>query len=375
MSVYPQNIESKHIKFGKEKSLILDCGKTLESFNLSYMTYGKLNENKSNAILLFHPLTGDQFVCGKNPVTGKDGWWDNYVGSNKPIDTDKYFIVCINILGGCMGSEGPKSINPKTNKHYGLDFPCITLDDVARSQKLLIEHFGIKKLYGVAGGSMGGMLALKYCELYPDEIENAFIVAAGPNMSARNIGINEVSRQSIMRDVNWNGGDYYENNEKPNNGLNVARMFAHITYLSEQSMDKKFGRNLQDKKNFSYDVKKYDFQVESYLNYQGKNFVDRFDANSYLYITKALDYFDITNGSKSGISSSFNNCKIKFLIASIDSDWLFSTKENYTLVHKLTALGLEVSFFEIESDFGHDGFLVENVELSKIIEKFFKEKK
>lgn len=375
MKKYPQNIDSKHLRFDSDNALVLDCGKKLESFNLAYMTYGQLNENKSNAILLFHPLTGDQFVCGKNPVTGKNGWWENYVGPNKAIDTKKYFIICINILGGCMGSEGPKSINPKTNKHYGLNFPCITLDDIARSQKLVINHYGIKKLYGVAGGSMGGMLALKYCELYPNEIENAFIVAAAPYMSARNIGINEVARQSIMKDANWNNGDYYDCENKPVNGLNVARMFAHITYLSDDSMENKFGRKLQDKQNFSYDVKKYDFQVESYLNYQGKNFVDRFDANSYLYITKALDYFDITNGSKTGISESFYNCKIKFLFASINSDWLFSTKENYNLVHKLTAIGLNVSFFEIESDFGHDGFLIENPDLEKIINKFFKEKK
>jgi len=275
-----------------DQSLKLDCGKTIKDFPLAYETYGTLNKSKNNAILVFHALSGDQFVTNINPITKKKGWWATAVGPGKAIDTDKYFIICANVLGGCMGSFGPKEINPETSELFGITFPVITIKDMVKSQIYLLEHLGINKLLSVTGGSMGGMQVLQFASLYPNKTYSAIPIACSASHSAQNIALNELGRQAIMADPNWNKGNYFKTNLSPNKGLAVARMAAHITYLSDKGLQEKFGRKLQVKGNlkFSFDA---DFQIESYLRHQGSVFVDRFDANSFLYISRAMDYFDL----------------------------------------------------------------------------------
>jgi len=351
------------------KSLKLDCGKTIKDFPLAYETYGKLNTKKDNAILVFHALTGDQFVSGINPVTKKEGWWITAVGPGKAIDTNKYFVICANVIGGCMGSFGPKEINKETNEPYGLNFPVITIRDMIKAQETLLDHLGIKKLLCATGGSMGGMQLLEFCTTFPDRIFSAIPIACSLSHSAQNIALNELARQAIMADPVWDKGKYLTKNIQPKNGLAVARMVGHISYLSEKGMQEKFGRKLQEKADyeFSFDA---DFQVESYLRHQGYAFVERFDANSILYITRAMDYFDLTKKFQGGLTEAFQGQKIKYLVISFSSDWLYTTKENKDIVIALNASGVDVSFSEINTDKGHDSFLVNEPEFLKTLKGF-----
>ena len=364
-----RNLPGHRVLLGVERKLKLDCGVEFGPFAMAYQTYGALNAKRSNAILVCHALTGDQFVAEEHPVTGKAGWWATMVGPGRPLDTDKYFIVCANVLGGCMGTAGPMETDPATGKPYGLSFPVITVGDMVRSQKMLIDHLGIKKLFSVTGGSVGGMQALQWAAAYPDSVFSCVPIAAAARHSAQNIAFHEVGRQAIMADPDWCAGDYLNQDKRPQRGLAVARMAAHITYLSEQALHRKFGRSLQDRSNVTYGFDA-DFQVESYLRYQGSSFVDRFDANSYLYITRAMDYFDLAAEHGGVLANAFKDNKVRFCLVSFTSDWLFPTKESRTIVHALNAAMANVSFVEIESDKGHDAFLLDEPELDKVLTGF-----
>ncbi len=341
-----------------EKPLLLDCGVTLNGFNLAYETYGKLNEKKNNAILVFHALSGDQFATETNTVTNKDGWWNLAVGKDKSIDTNKYFVICANVIGGCMGSTGPKEIDPATGKPYGLNFPVITIKDMVSAQAHLLDYFGIRKTLAVLGGSMGGMQALQFCTLFPERTYASIPIACAASHSAQNIAFNELARQAIMADPEWDNGNYLISGKVPRKGLAIARMAGHISYLSEQGLQNKFGRKLQKQTDvkFTFDA---DFEVESYLKYQGYSFVDRFDANSYLYITRAMDYFDLYKQNNGNLSKAFDGSKIKYCIISFSTDWLYPTSESKKIVIALNSIGAEVSFVEIVSNNGHDSFLVD----------------
>ena len=341
-----------------EKTLKLDCGKEISNFPLAYETYGNLNEKKDNAILIFHALTGDQYASGINPITKKEGWWNYAVGPGKSFDTDKFFVICANVIGGCMGSYGPGTIDPLTNKPIGTNFPVITINDMVNAQYNLLDYFKIEKLFAVAGGSMGGMQVLQFVSNFPNKARVALPIACTASHSAQNIAFNELGRQAIMSDSNWKEGLYDEKSTNPDKGLAVARMAAHITYLSKQGLQEKFGRNLQERSDlkFGFDA---DFQIESYLRYQGSVFVDRFDANSYLYITRAMDYFDLTKQFNGNLSKAFKDTKTKFFIISFTSDWLYPTSENKDIVIALNAIGADVGFVEIKTDKGHDSFLLD----------------
>ena len=341
-----------------EKTLKLDCGKEISNFPLAYETYGNLNEKKDNAILIFHALTGDQYASGINPITKKEGWWNYAVGPGKSFDTDKFFVICANVIGGCMGSYGPGTIDPLTNKPIGTSFPVITINDMVNAQYNLLDYFKIEKLFAVAGGSMGGMQVLQFVSNFPNKARVALPIACTASHSAQNIAFNELGRQAIMSDSNWKEGLYDEKSTNPDKGLAVARMAAHITYLSKKGLQEKFGRNLQERSDlkFGFDA---DFQIESYLRYQGSVFVDRFDANSYLYITRAMDYFDLTKQFEGNLSKAFKETKTKFFIISFTSDWLYPTSENKDIVIALNAIGADVGFVEIKTDKGHDSFLLD----------------
>ena len=341
-----------------EKTLKLDCGKEISNFPLAYETYGNLNEKKDNAILIFHALTGDQYASGINPITKKEGWWNYAVGPGKSFDTDKFFVICANVIGGCMGSYGPGTIDPLTNKPIGTNFPVITINDMVNAQYNLLDYLKIEKLFAVAGGSMGGMQVLQFVSNFPNKAKVALPIACTASHSAQNIAFNELGRQAIMSDSNWKEGLYDEKSSNPDKGLAVARMAAHITYLSKQGLQEKFGRNLQERSDlkFGFDA---DFQIESYLRYQGSVFVDRFDANSYLYITRAMDYFDLTKQFNGNLSKAFKDTKTKFFIISFTSDWLYPTSENKDIVIALNAIGADVGFVEIKTDKGHDSFLLD----------------
>lgn len=355
--------------FDIEENIQLESGKELKNVQVAYETYGKLNNLKDNAILLFHALTGDAHAAGYHEGDKKPGWWEDLVGAGKAFDTDKYFVVCSNMLGGCKGTTGPSSINPETGKPYGLDFPVITMEDAVKVQKKLVDFLGIKKLR-VAGGSMGGMQAMEWAIQYPEMVTHAIIIASTARLSAQGIAFNAVGRNAILSDPNWNNGNYYDG-EKPEQGLAIARMVGHITYLCEGAMHNKFGRRFQDKDSpdFHFDI---DFEVESYLEHQGQIFVDRFDANSYLYITKAVDYFDIA--SKYGsLEEAFAKTDAKFLVISFSSDWLFPSVQSKEIVNALIKNQKDVSFCEIESPCGHDAFLLEHETQTKIIKSFLAE--
>ena len=352
-----------------DKPLKLDCGQTISNFPLAYETYGKLNDKKDNAILAFHALSGDQFASGINPITNKEGWWNYLIGPGKAIDTQKYFVICANVIGGCMGSYGPSNINPKTKKNFGTDFPVITINDMVNAQYHLLEFFKINKLFSVLGGSMGGMQVLQFVSNFPNKTQTAIPIACTASHSAQNIALNELGRQSIMADHNWSNGFYEENEKSPDKGLAVARMAAHITYLSKKGLEEKFGRKLQERDDlkFSFDA---DFQIESYLRYQGSVFVDRFDANSYLYITRAMDYFDLTKQFNGNLSKAFEKSNTKFFIISFTSDWLYPTSENREIVIALNSIGKNVGFAEITSDKGHDSFLLDIPDFLNTIKNF-----
>ena len=358
------------IAYFENINLKLESGDIIDSFKLAFKTYGKLNADKTNAILVCHALTGDQYVAGNNPITGREGWWSRMVGPNKPIDTNKFFVICSNVLGGCAGSTGPKELQNGSDVAYGGNFPSITIKDMVKAQSLLIESLNIEKLFSVIGGSMGAMQALQWAIDFPDKILNIIHIAGALKHSAQNIAFHEVGRQAIMSDPIWKNGKYFENNEVPERGLSVARMIAHITYLSENAMHRKFGRKLQSRDiiSFGFDA---DFQVESYLRYQGKSFVERFDANSYLYLTRAMDYFDHDETFRKNIEFSHNpNNHLKYLIVSFTSDWLFPTIESKMIVNQLNSLSREVSFLEIDTDKGHDSFLLEEPQLDDVIKGF-----
>lgn len=346
-----------------------ESGVNFSPITVAYETYGELNSKKDNAILVIHALTGDAHAAGyHNETDKKAGWWDTLIGKGKAFDTDKYFIICTNILGGCSGTTGPCSINPQTGNPYGTDFPVFTIEDTVKVQKKLLDYLEIESLYCVAGGSMGGMEAMQFSISYPDYVKSAVLIATTSRLSPQAIAFNAVGRNSIISDPAWNNGDYYDKEQKPDRGLANARMIGHITYLCEEAMYNKFGRKLQNKDHydFNFDI---DFQVESYLQHQGQIFVDRFDANSYLYITKAVDYFDPAEKYGS-LKNAFKDTNAKFLVISFDSDWLFPSYQSKEIVNTLMQLGKDVSYCEIKSPCGHDAFLLEYETQDKIIKSF-----
>ena len=356
-----QTLPGERVELGRAEPLRLDCGVELGPFTMAYQTYGTLNSERSNAILACHALTGDQYLAGAHPITGKPGWWDMMVGPGKPLDTERYFVICANVPGGCMGSVGPREINPATSEPWGLGFPVITVADMVRAQILLLDHLGIERLFCSLGGSMGGMQVLQLAASYPERIFAAVPIATSARHTAQNIAFHEVGRQAIVADPNWYDGDYYRHGKVPSRGLAVARMAAHITYLSEAALSRKFGRRLQDRSGVTYGFEA-DFQVESYLRYQGSSFVDRFDANSYLYITRAMDYFDLAADYGGILANAFQDTPVRYCVISFTDDWLFPTSESRDLVRALNATAADVSFVEIESDKGHDAFLLEEPE-------------
>jgi len=358
-------VETKYFNLPQEEEFVLESGLILPELKIAYETYGKLNEKKTNAVLICHALTGDAHASGYHNGETKPGWWDEMIGSGKAFDTDKFFVICSNIIGGCKGSIGPNSINPKTGKPYGLSFPIVSIKDMVNAQKRLVEFFGIEKLVSVCGGSMGGMQVLEWASRYPEMVFSCIPIATTYKHTAQQIAFDEVGRQSIMSDPAWCGGDYYEK-EHPASGLSVARMIGHITYMSNVSMEKKFGRSLQKEK-LGYEFTT-EFEVEGYLRYRGDSFVKRFDANSYLYLTKAMDYFDLQKEGK--LHQAFKGVKTKFLIIAFSSDWLYPPEQSKEIVKALKLNGIDVSYCEISSDYGHDAFLLEFEEETKLVKHF-----
>jgi homoserine O-acetyltransferase/O-succinyltransferase len=357
------------VRYGADKPLRLDAGIELAPFQIAYQTYGTLNAARSNAILICHALTGDQHAVNIHPVTQKPGWWETMVGPGKPIDTERYFVICPNVLGACMGTTGPASTNPQTGKPWGLDFPVITIRDMVRAQAMLLDHLRIDTLFSIAGGSMGGMQVLQWTASYPERVFSALPIACSTRHSAQNIAFHEVGRQAVMADPDWRHGRYFAEGTSPRRGLAVARMGAHITYLSDAALHRKFGRKFQDRENptFSFDA---DFQVESYLRHQGSSFVERFDANSYLYLTRAMDYFDLAEDYGGVLANAWKASQTRFCLISFTSDWLFPTADSRAIVHALNAGGARVSFAEVVTDKGHDAFLLEEPELFAIVRGF-----
>jgi homoserine O-acetyltransferase/O-succinyltransferase len=363
-------VEKKFFTFaGPPNEMPLESGGKLGPITIAYETYGELNDAANNAILITHALSGDSHVAGYySEDDKKPGWWDFMVGPGRPFDTNKYFMICSNVLGGCQGSTGPSSINPLTGKHYNLDFPVVTIGDMVQAQAQLIDYLGVKKLLTVVGGSMGGMQVLEWAIKYPDRVASAIPVATSARLNAQGIAFDEVGRQAIYADSNWNEGKYTGAKAIPAQGLGVARMLAHITYLSEESMHNKFGRRLREKEKLGYDFST-DFEVESYLRYQGESFIKRFDANTYLYITKAIDYFDLPRDFGS-LENAFKNIAAKILVLSFTSDWLFPTAQAKEIVRALKVNLKPVTYCEIESPYGHDAFLIRNKGMEKIISDF-----
>ncbi|HEX9015968.1 MAG TPA: homoserine O-acetyltransferase [Chloroflexota bacterium] len=380
-------VTTKYFTFGEPPDeLVLDSGEKLGPVTLAYETYGRLNDERDNAILACHALSGDAHAAGISTDTDgisaadvgfgaqagavdrkKLGWWDGMIGPGKAFDTDRYFVVCSNVIGGCRGSTGPSSINPATGRPYGLQFPVVTVRDMVRAHRQLVDHLGIRKLLSVAGGSLGGMQALQWAVTYPEMVASCIPIATTARLSAQGIAFDEVGRQAIMGDQNWHGGDYYDR-DSPLPGLGVARMLGHITYLSDESMRHKFGRRLRGKEKYGYDFST-DFEVESYLRYQGDSFIRRFDANSYLYITKAVDYFDLADGNEY-LSLAFKGVQSRFLVISFSSDWLYPPYQSREIVKALKANAIDVSYCEIPSSYGHDAFLLEEEAQTHLIKNF-----
>jgi homoserine O-acetyltransferase/O-succinyltransferase len=364
-----ESVGTVHLQTVEFDSLMLDNGDTIAPLTLAYETYGTLNESRTNAILILHALSGDAHAAGYYPGEDKPGWWETMIGPGKGFDTDRYFIICSNVIGGCKGSTGPISINPATGREYGLDFPVVTVADMVRAQKLLIEYLGIDTLLAVAGGSMGGMQALQWAVSYPENVAACMPIAATTKHSPMQIAFNEVGRLAIMSDPNWRGGAYY-GGPGPDNGLAVARMIGHITYLSDESMHEKFGRRLRDKTALGYDFT-MDFEVESYLRHQGEVFTRRFDANTYLYVTKALDYFDLA-GERGLLEEVFRELprEMRFLVIAFSSDWLYPPYQSKEIVRGLRGTGFDCTYLEMKSSFGHDAFLLENKDLTRMVASF-----
>jgi homoserine O-acetyltransferase/O-succinyltransferase len=357
------------VHLGRDRPLQLDCGVPLRDFPVAYQMYGRMNGDRSNVVLVCHALTGDQFVAEPHPVTGKEGWWSLLVGPGRPLDTNRFCVVCVNVLGGCMGSAGPSEINPEDGEPWGLAFPVITIADMVRMQAMLLDHLGIDRLFAVIGGSMGGMQVLEWASLFPERVFAAVPIATASYHSAQNIAFHEVGRQAIMADPDWCGGDYYRHGKQPQRGLAVARMAAHITYLSESKLTEKFGRALQDRETVAYGFEA-DFRVESYLRHQGISFVERFDANSYLYITRAMDYFDMPARHGGVLANAFRATPVRFCVISFTSDWLYPTVESRAIVKALNAVAANVSFAEVVSDAGHDAFLLDEPNFHKVVSGF-----
>ncbi|BCA59927.1 homoserine O-acetyltransferase MetX [Sphingomonas sp. HMP6] len=370
------------VRFGLARHVILpgplrlDGGALLSPVEIAYETYGTLNANASNAVLICHALTGDQHVASPHPVTGKPGWWTRMVGPGRPVDPARHFIVCANVLGSCMGSSGPATVNPATGAPWGMGFPVITIRDMVRAQAMLLDHLGIAVLQAVVGGSMGGMQALSWPATFPERVRAAVVIASTARHTAQNIAFHEVGRQAVMADPKWRGGAYYDLGDPPAAGLAVARMAAHITYLSEAGLTEKFGRRLQARPDrpdgaisFGFDA---DFQIESYLRHQGISFVDRFDANSYLYITRAMDYFDLGGEHGGPLANAFRATKARFCLVSFDTDWLYPTAQSRAIVHALNAAGAPVSFVELSSPYGHDAFLLDAPEMNRVVDGFLR---
>ncbi|MEW5960275.1 MAG: homoserine O-acetyltransferase [Chloroflexota bacterium] len=362
-------VKRQYFTFAGDEPMPLDSGETLGPITLAYETYGRLNEERSNAILIVHALSGDAHAAGYHAERDRKlGWWDDCIGPGKAFDTDKYFVVCSNVIGGCQGSTGPGSINPKTGKPYGLKFPVITIGDMVQAQRRLIDSLGIDKLLAVAGGSMGGMQVLQWTVSYPERVRAALPLATTARHSPMLIAFSEVGRQAIYADPNWNGGDYSDGSP-PNAGLAVARMVGHITYLSEESMHQKFSRRLEKREHFGYDFET-DFAVESYLRYNGSRFTERFDANTYLYVTKAMDYFDLSRGRRNLAEAFAHSADITYLVVSFTSDWLYPTYHSKEIVSALTAVGADVTYCNLQSTWGHDAFLLEVDTMTRLISDF-----
>jgi len=357
--------------YNHQSPLLLESGEILPSLTIAYEAYGSLNRDASNAILLCHALSGDAHVAGHHEGEKRTGWWDTVVGPGKAFDTDRYYVICSNVIGGCKGSTGPSSENPANKKPYAASFPVITIRDMVNTQKLLIDHLRISQLYAVAGGSMGGMQVLQWTVSYPDLVKKAIVIAASGYSTPQQIAFNEVGRQAIVSDPEWNGGNYYDRKSYDSNGpvrgLSLARMVGHITYLSNESMYEKFGRALQGKDRIGFDFST-DFAVESYLHHQGDTFTKRFDANSYLYITKAIDYFDLTQGGS--LTEGLKPATAAFLVISVSSDWLYPPYQSQEIVSALTANDREVHYCEIRSNYGHDAFLLESGQINYLVGKF-----
>ncbi len=364
-------IEHTHVTF--REGMMLDCGVMLDELTVAYRTYGRLNPARSNAVLVCHALTGDQYVAEPHPVTGKPGWWDLVVGPGRPIDTNRLFVICANVLGGCMGSTGPRSQRDGGDEPWGTDFPPVTIRDMVRAQKRLIEHLGIERLFAVIGGSMGGMQVLEWAATFPEAVFAAVPVASAAYHSAQNIAFHEVGRQAIFADPDWQGGQYWRSGRIPARGLAVARMCAHITYLSEQALTRKFGRRLQAApKAAAATISLFGemFEVQSYLRHQGSTFVHRFDANSYLTITRAMDYFDLAAAHGGDLAAAFRGTATRFCVVSFSSDWLFPTEESREVARALNGVAANVSFVEIATDKGHDAFLLDEPDFHRTLAGF-----
>jgi homoserine O-acetyltransferase len=363
-------VETQYFTFADDAPFVLESGATLGPVTLAYQTYGQLNAEHSNAVLIVHALSGGAHAAGyRSAQDTKPGWWDSSIGPGKAFDTNRFFVICSNIIGSCYGSTGPSSINPATGKSYGLTFPVVTIGDIVRAQVNLINHLGIERLLCVVGGSMGGMQALEWAAHHPQRVRAAIPLATTAHSNAMQIALSEVGRQAIYADPAWQAGDYYASDRRPDAGLAVARMIAHITYLSEPAMHSKFGRRLQDRERFGYQFQT-EFQVESYLKHQGLSFTQRFDANSYLYITKAMDYFDLSAPTHSLAAAFADASAVKFLVVSFTSDWLYPSHQSKEIVSALTAAGADVSYLDIESSAGHDAFLVEVSTMTRLLGSF-----
>jgi homoserine O-acetyltransferase len=361
-------VTTRQITFAQPPAaLALECGRELGPITLAYETYGDLNERRDNAVLILHAFSGDAHAAGYHEGDEKPGWWDIMIGPGKAIDTERYFVICSNVIGGCKGSTGPSSVNPETGYPYGLSFPVVTIRDMVEAQRYLIDHLGIERLLCVTGGSMGGMQALQWAISYPDRVALAIPVATTAHSSAQQVAFDEVARKAIQSDPDWMQGDYY-GKAIPHRGLALARMVAHITFLSDASMRQKFGRRLQNKAEYGFDFVT-DFEVESYLGYKGDSFVRRFDANSYLYLTKAMDYFDLSQGSGS-MRKAFAGVKSRFLVISFSSDWLYPSYQSKEIVRALHHNDVEVVYSELQTDAGHDAFLLESDALGRLISSF-----
>ena len=372
VALHPGGAVKHHpaVVLGEDKPLRLASGAEIGPFTVAYQTCGTLNAERNNAVLVCHALTGDQYMVGTHPITGRPGWWEDMIGPGRPLDTSRYFIICANVLGGCMGTTGPADIDPERGEPYGMRFPLITIGDMVEAQALLLDYLRIDSVLAVVGGSMGAMQALEWAHRFPERVFASVPIAGSARHTAQNIAFNEVGRQAITSDPNWHDGDYAAQASRPAQGLAVARMAAHITYLSDEALHRKFGRGLQDRDHVTYGFEA-DFQIESYLRHQGRSFVERFDANSYLYITRAMDYFDLAAEHGGSLQAAFTDTPVRFCLISFTSDWLFPTAESRAVVHALNANAANVSFVEIETDKGHDSFLLDVPEFHAILSGFF----